>query len=120
MRQMLLNASLFSDMSLRGSKIDINVYREKLARMIVHHELPFLLVECKRVIDVHEYLNPNVKYIPRNTCKANMFELYQKSKSRIKELLSTCLGRVSLTTDFWSSMMGDSYMSDTTHFINND
>ncbi|KAJ8425925.1 hypothetical protein Cgig2_023888 [Carnegiea gigantea] len=41
LRQMLLNAS--GNLSLRGCKIDNNVYREKLARMIVRHELPFLL-----------------------------------------------------------------------------
>jgi len=122
-RQMLLSASLSGDMSLRGSKIDINVYREKFARMIVCYELPFLLIEYAGVRDIHEYLNPNVKHITRNTCKADMFKLHrlhEKNKSRIKELLSTCPGRVSLTADFWSSITGDSYMSITTHFINND
>ena len=120
LRQMLLNASLSGNMSLRGCKMDNNVYREKLARMIVRHELPFLLVEYEGVRDVHEYLNPDVKHITRNTCKADMFKLYQRSKCRIKELLSTCPGRVSLTADFWSSITGDSYMCITIHFINND
>lgn len=100
LRQMLLNASLSGNMSLRGCKMDNNVYREKLTRMIVRHELPFLHVEYEGVRDVHEYLNSDVKHITRNTCKADMFKLYQKSKCRIKELLSTCPSRVSLTTDF--------------------
>ena len=75
-KQMLLNASLSSDMSLRSSKIDNDVYREKVAKMIVRHELPFLLVEYEGVRDVHTYLNPDVKHISRDTCKADMFKLY--------------------------------------------
>jgi len=86
-KQMPLNASLSGDMSLRSSKIDNDVYREKVAKMIVHHELSFLLVKYEGIRDVHTYLNPNVKHISRNTCKVDMFKLYQKNKIRAKELL---------------------------------
>ena len=110
MKQMLMNASSSGDMSLRSYKTDSDVYREKVAKMIVRHELPFLYVEYEGVRDVPTYLNPDVKHINRNTCKADMYKLYQKNQIRVKELLSSCSGRVFLTADFWSSITSDSYM----------
>jgi len=47
--------------------VDHGIYRELLAKMIVKHELPFLLVEFESVGECHAYLNPDVKHISRNT-----------------------------------------------------
>jgi len=82
-RQMLLNASLFDDMLVRSFKLDNNVYREKLAKMIVRHKLTFLLVEYEGIRDVHTYLYPNVKQITRTTFKADRFKLNLRNKSRV-------------------------------------
>ena len=62
-KKMHLNASLSSGMSLRSSKIDNDVYREKVTKMIIRHELPLLFVEYEGIRDVHTYLNPVVKHI---------------------------------------------------------
>ena len=43
-KQMHLNASS-GNVSLRGLKIDHGMFREPLAKMILRHELPSLLVE---------------------------------------------------------------------------
>ena len=75
LKQMLLNASS-GDVSLRGSKIDHGIFREFLAKMIVRHELPFLLVEYEGVRECLAYLNPNVKHITKNTYKADVLKLY--------------------------------------------
>lgn len=123
-KQMLLDASISddvslrsSDVSLRSSEIDNSLYRELLVKMIVRHELPFLLVESEGVRDVHAYLNPDVEHITTRTCQAGMFKLYQKGKSKVMDMLSLCPGRISLTSDFWYSMTGDSYMCINANFI---
>jgi len=119
LKQMLLNASS-GVVSIRGSKIDHDIYGELLAKMIVRHEFPVLLVEFEGVRECHAYLNPVVKHITGNTYKANMVKLYQKGKSKVSKLLSSSPGRISLASDFCSCMTFDSYMGITTHFVDKD
>uniref|UniRef100_A0A7C9EH65 hAT-like transposase RNase-H fold domain-containing protein n=1 Tax=Opuntia streptacantha TaxID=393608 RepID=A0A7C9EH65_OPUST len=119
LKQMLLNAYA-GDVSLRGSKIDHGIVREFLAKMIVRHELPFSVVEYEGVRECLVYLNSDVKHITRNTCKADVFKLYQKGKSKVMDLLSYSPSRISLTSDFWSCMTSDSYMCITVHFVDKD
>jgi len=109
-----------SDVSLKSSEIDNSVYRELLVKMIVRHDLPFSLVEYEGVKDVHMYLNPDVEDVTRSTCQADMFNLYQKGKSRVMDILSLCPGRICLTSNFWDSMTGDSYMCISANFIDKD
>jgi len=119
LKQMLLNASS-GDVSLRGSKIDHGMYKELLVKMIVRHELSFLLVEYKGVRECLAHLNPDVKHITRNTCKANVLKLYQKGKSKVMDLLSSSPGRIFFAFDFWSRMTSDSHMCITVHCVDRD
>ena len=44
-------------------------------------------------------------------------KLYNKEKEKVKKMLQAAPGRVSLTSDLWSSMITDGYLSLTAHFI---
>ena len=46
--------------------------------------------------------------------------MYQKEKVRIKNMLASTPGRISLTSNLWSSLTTDGYMFLTAHFIDKD
>ena len=56
----------------------------------------------------------------RNTCKSDILRMYSKEKVKIKSLLNSILGRISLTFDLWSSITTDGYICLTAHFIDKD
>ena len=53
----------------------------------------------------------------RNTIKSDCMKIHQNEKARVKSLLHAAPGRISMTSDLWSSLVYDGYMSLTAHFI---
>ena len=87
---------------------------------IILHDLPFQFVEYDGIRTLLKYLCPIVHVPTRNTVKARVLKLYKDNKLRLKSMLEHCPGRISLTSDLWTSIATDGYICLTTHFINND
>jgi hypothetical protein len=114
--QMLLSASQ-GGMSVVSSKFDPKKFRELIVASIIKHDLPFRYVEYEGVRESMQYLRPGVQLISRNTVKADLCKMYANEKQKLKAMLSRCNGRISLTSDLWSSLTTDGYICLTAHFI---
>jgi hypothetical protein len=89
-----------------------------LVGTIIKHDLLFSYVEYDGVREMHRYLRSDVPLISRNTAKANLIKMYMLEKQNVKSLLNVCPGRISLTSDFWTSLTTVGYICLTVHFIN--
>ncbi|XP_031378256.1 zinc finger BED domain-containing protein RICESLEEPER 2-like [Punica granatum] len=111
--QLLVN----HDMSLRNAIFDPERFRELLIAAIIMHDLPLAFVEYTAIRSVFAYLRESVPVISRNTARADVLKVYKKEKSRVKSLLEKASGRICLTSDLWTSIATDGYLSLTAHFI---
>ncbi|XP_031375360.1 zinc finger BED domain-containing protein RICESLEEPER 2-like [Punica granatum] len=111
--QLLMN----HDMSLRNATFDPEHFRELLIVVIIMHDLPLAFVEYTAIRSVFSYLRERVPVISRNTARADVLKVYKKEKSRVKSLLEEASGRICLTSDLWTSIATDGYLSLTAHFI---
>ncbi|KAL5564800.1 hypothetical protein UlMin_027964 [Ulmus minor] len=116
--QMLISTNTES-MSISANQYDSQKFRELLTGAIVMHDLPFQFVEYTGIRALFKNLNPEVDTVSRNTAKADVLKLYQREMTRIKAMLEVVPGRISLTSDLWSSVISDGYMCLTAHFIDN-
>ncbi|XP_024030779.1 zinc finger BED domain-containing protein RICESLEEPER 2-like [Morus notabilis] len=104
-------------LSLDTCKFDSEKWRELVASCIIMHDLPFQFVEYKGLRAMLQYLYPDVELISRNTAKAICLKMYEKEKAKIKNMVIACPGRISLTSDLWSSLTSDGYLCLTAHFV---
>ncbi|KAL5557277.1 hypothetical protein UlMin_039513 [Ulmus minor] len=104
-------------LSLGSIQYDSNKFRELVMACIVMHDLPFQFVEWAGIRAIHQYLYSDVDTLTRNTAKADVLKAYQREKLKIKAMFEEVSGRVSLTSDMWSSCISDGYMCLTAHFI---
>ncbi|KAF7835652.1 zinc finger BED domain-containing protein RICESLEEPER 2-like [Senna tora] len=100
--------------------LDQDKYREMVAKLVIKHDCPFSFVEHKGFRDLVNFLNYEAHSISRNTLKADVLKLYSKEKDHLKHSLSLIPGRISITSDLWSSISTDEYMVVTTHYIDDE
>ncbi|XP_043694376.1 zinc finger BED domain-containing protein RICESLEEPER 2-like [Telopea speciosissima] len=105
---------------LRDKKIDQFWVRDKVTMLIVRHELPLIFVEYEEFRELITYLFPDYTHITRNTQLAEILKLYNLESSRIHNLLKSFNGKISLTSDLWTSITNDGYISLTDHYIDKD
>ena len=67
--------------------------------------------------DTWSYLNADVQTICRNTAKADVFRLFESDRDTLMRELASLPGRVSLTSDLWSSLKREGYICVTAHYI---
>jgi hypothetical protein len=115
-QQMLISGDQ-GTLSVSASKFCPKRYRELLVGTIIKHDLPFSYVEYDGVREVHRYLRSDVPLICRNTAKADLIKMHMLEKQKVKSLLNVCPGRISLTSDLWTSLKTDGYICLTAHFI---
>uniref|UniRef100_A0A803LVX1 BED-type domain-containing protein n=1 Tax=Chenopodium quinoa TaxID=63459 RepID=A0A803LVX1_CHEQI len=117
--QMIIDSSSSGSMMNRVPTIDYDIVREMLSIAVVKHDLPFQFAEYSVVRKLINYINPDVKLVSRNTLKADVLKMFKREKDKLKEELSVVKGRISLTSDCWTSITTDGYMSLTAHFVDN-
>ncbi|XP_048634105.1 zinc finger BED domain-containing protein RICESLEEPER 2-like [Brassica napus] len=98
-------------------KYDHTVFRQMIAKTIVQHGLPYAYVEYQKVRDTWAYLNADVQTICRNTARADVYRLYESERDTLKRELGSLPGRVSFTSDLWTSVKREGYMCVTAHYI---
>ncbi|XP_057538292.1 putative AC transposase isoform X1 [Amaranthus tricolor] len=96
---------------------DVAIFRELLALAIVRHDLPFQFVEYEGIRRLFSYLNPTTKTISRNTSKSDVVKMYEREKENLKFLLGSISSRICLTSDCWSSITSDGYITLTAHYV---
>nr|GFC14798.1 zinc finger BED domain-containing protein RICESLEEPER 2-like [Tanacetum cinerariifolium] len=84
---------------------------------IVRHDLPFSFTEYEGVRDVFKYLERDVTHITRNTRKTDMLKLHGVESKRLRHELLSCPSRICLTSNAWTLIVTDSYLSLTAHYV---
>lgn len=89
---------------------------EQLTLMCATDFQPFTVVEDYGFRNFVEALNPNYQIPTRAKIRYEILpELYKKAKKKLEDLLKN-VESLSVTTDLWTSMNLDSYISVTIHF----
>ncbi|GJY97713.1 zinc finger BED domain-containing protein RICESLEEPER 2-like protein [Tanacetum coccineum] len=97
--------------------LDQAKFREKLVVSIIKHNYPFSYVEHEGTRDLHTFLHPDANPICKNTVKKEVLSMYEREKLKIKRELEKIKGRICLTSDLWTSVTSDGYMTLTAHYI---
>ncbi|KAI3833382.1 hypothetical protein MKW92_051298 [Papaver armeniacum] len=116
----LLLSGKNGQMSTRARKIDQMKFRELVSKMIIKRNLPLSLVEWEEFREICTYLNDDVKSFSRNTEKADILKAHATRKEAIRKRLKCLPGRISLTSDMWTSVTTTGYISLTVHYIDED
>ena len=106
-------------MGNRLPQFDFNEFHQLLAYCVVKHELPFQFVEYEGVRDLLAYLNPDVKFVARNTTRNDVIKLFAREKEKLKLFLESFHGRISFTSNCWTSLNTDGFISLTADYIDN-
>ncbi|CAN1186943.1 Zinc finger BED domain-containing protein RICESLEEPER 2 [Linum perenne] len=94
------------------------VIRLALAEMIIVDELPFSFVEHRGFKRFMEVCCPEFDIPSMRAIRKDCFKLFIAERQKLKDYLRTaCAGRVSITTDTWTSVQNLNYMCITAHFI---
>ncbi|KAL2894581.1 putative AC transposase, partial [Bienertia sinuspersici] len=93
----------------------------EFGKFIIADELPFSFGESSN----YEYSNrvalqPQYRKVPRNTLKRHTQQSYYAYRGYLMEMFRTYDGRVSLTSDTWTSTYGELFVCVTTHWIDDD
>ncbi|CAN0847273.1 Zinc finger BED domain-containing protein RICESLEEPER 2, partial [Linum grandiflorum] len=122
-RQMRLKFQPDSDgtVALGNWQFNQTRVRKKVAEMIILDELPFRFVEKEGFNGLMKEACPMFKMPSRRTIREDCLKLFLDEKDKlITYFASKCRGRVSLTTDCWTSIQNLNYLCLTAHFIGED
>ena len=92
-------------------------YKQKVALAIIRHGYSYTFAEHEGNRDIHTYLNENCKPICRNTARNWTIKIHQRERKQLKKALHVIPGKICLTSDMWSSIVGQGYLSLTAHYI---
>ena len=92
--------------------------KNNLIKWIVIHQHPFTIVEKNNFINFIHTLHPTTQIPTADTIKSQILKFYEEDKEKIKSILMNLSGKISFTTDCWTSPSMKSFMSITAHFIN--
>ncbi|CAN6975906.1 unnamed protein product, partial [Brassica rapa subsp. trilocularis] len=113
----LRTKKLDAEAKLVSGKYDHVVFKQLVTKTIIQHDLPYSYVEYEQVRETWKHLNPDVKFFCRNTAKAEVYRFYENERETLKRELASLPGRVSFTSDLWSSLKREGYMCLTAHYI---
>ena len=94
-----------------GKKGNIQTYnynpkfaRKQLAYLIIMHEYPLSMVDHIGFRRFCHALNPSFHVVSRNTLKKDIFKIYDVERVKSMRFMERCKGKISLTTDMWTSI----------------
>ncbi|XP_023765160.2 zinc finger BED domain-containing protein RICESLEEPER 2-like [Lactuca sativa] len=104
-------------MATRNPKFSQETFREMVTHAMVRHDLPFSFVEYEGVRNFCKYLEPEASLVCRNTAKSDIQKLYTTQQKRLRDESLRCPSRICLTSDAWTSIVTDGYLSLTAHYV---
>ncbi|XP_042426180.1 zinc finger BED domain-containing protein RICESLEEPER 2-like [Zingiber officinale] len=75
-------------------------------------------ISMQLIAKVVQYLEPRVCHFSRNTVKSDIKKIYGVEFGRLRTELLACPSRICLTSDAWTSIATDGYLSLTAHYVN--
>ncbi|CAH1430225.1 unnamed protein product [Lactuca virosa] len=115
--QLLIKTNMNCSLGTRSVMYKHDEFRELVAIAVARHNLPLQFVEYEGIRNCFSYLNPEVKTFCRNTVKSEIKNMYLVEKNKLCDVLQSIPGRVALTSDCWTSVTTDGYISLTAHFV---
>ena len=82
---------------------DQNVSRNEKTHMIILHEYPFSIVDHIGFRKYSTSLQPLIRMVSRNTIEKDILSIYEKEREKVKHEIDKNQGRISITTDMWTS-----------------
>lgn len=109
----------------RSGKIwsyDPILQRELQHKLVIEKELPFNFFDDSKCTEyIQDGLQPKYRAVSRITMKRDAFKSYKKAKKELLERFKNFDGKISLTSDIWSSKHqdNDGYLCVTAHWMEN-
>ena len=99
------------------SNFNQDTFRELVVHAIIRHNLPFSFVEYEGIRNVFNYLESQTTTFTRNTAKSYVKKAFDKEMNKLRAELVACPSRICLTSDAWTSIAIDGYLSLTAHHV---
>ena len=84
---------------VKDNVIDPKICRDWMIKISVTHNLPLRWVEYSAMRGFLKYLNPNIRFISRNTHASDVMKFYEFEKEKLKIRLNSVPGMLCLTSD---------------------
>jgi hypothetical protein len=78
-----------------------------ILKLVVTDFLPFSVFESESLKELLLFFNSSLMMWSRSTARRVLLKVYRRMKVQVKETLASNKGRVSLTTDMWTSVAGE-------------
>ncbi|GBC07730.1 hypothetical protein RclHR1_07660006 [Rhizophagus clarus] len=98
-------------------KYDNDVMKNNLYKWIINNQHSFTVVEEPEFIILIQSLCPTAELISADTVKRSIMDLYISNKDQIQELLMEIPGKISFTTDIWTSPSTKAFLAITAHYV---
>ncbi|KAI5441331.1 hypothetical protein KIW84_010697 [Lathyrus oleraceus] len=103
-----------------SSKFDKQACRKALSIFVVLDEQPFSAVEGEGFKYYSKVMQPQFTLPSRRTVARDCFQLHLDEKQKLKAFFKSDCNRVALTTDCWTSIQNQNYLTLTAHFVDNE
>jgi len=80
--------------------------------------MKLLEVEYEALRTWISYLNPDACLVSRNTIRSDVMKIHMKEKNTLKEEYRKISNRICLTSDLWTSIIGEGYIALTAYYVN--
>jgi hypothetical protein len=94
--------------------------RKAITRFIILSKLPFSVVESDSFNRLCKHLQPLWNIPSRRIVARDCFRMYRDEKLKLKAYFKSDCSRLALTPELWTSIQNFSYISLTSHFIDNE
>ena len=91
--------------------------KNNLYKWIINNQHSFTVVEEPEFIILIQSLCPTAELISADTVKRSIMDLYISNKDQIQELLMEIPGKISFTTDIWTSPSTKAFLAITAHYV---
>ncbi|ONK62370.1 uncharacterized protein A4U43_C07F3180 [Asparagus officinalis] len=101
-------------------KLDQDVSRRNLAKLVISAGLPFDIVEQPEFFNFVKSLQPSFQFVGKEIVRRDCVILYEEERNKIHNMLKNLNSRVSFTFDMWVSEQDVGYMALYAQFIDCD
>ena len=113
----MLTAHSKGNILAKSPNFNLEEFKNLVIEAIIKHDLPFSFAEYEGVRAIFSYISMDLKLPSRNTVKACILRMYKSEKEKLQNLLNSIQGRICLTSDLWTSISTDGYLTLTAHFV---
>ena len=113
----MLTAHSKGNILAKSPNFNLEEFKNLVIEAIIKYDLPFSFAEYEGVRVIFSYISMDLKLPSRNTVKACILRMYKSEKEKLQNLLNSIQGRICLTSDLWTSISTDGYLTLTAHFV---